>query len=310
MIIDNINLNNIRIFESVYRTQSMTLAAQELHLTQSGVSQHMKSLEEMLGVQLFDRIKQKLVPTAAGATLFKQCSKSLTEIEQALWQIKGGDKELSGTVAIGMPIEFGNNVLLPLLSKFCRKNARVKLKIKLDFASSMNEQLLRGDLDFAFVDDFKMDARVKIEKVYDEILELCTLESFVNTAAAAKNARKYFEGLQYVEYQEDEPLLRNWFAHHLDARNISLDVRATVMDVQGLARLILEGLGAGILPGHLFQKLTKEGHKLHRFKGCGRPLKNAISAAFLHERTHSPATLGVLNYLRESLTKTLPANSS
>ncbi len=301
MIIDNINLNYIRIFECVYRTQSMTLAAQELHLTQSGVSQHVKSLEEMLGVQLLDRIKQKLVPTSAGTTLYKQCSKSLTEIEQALWQIKGGDKELSGTVAIGMPIEFGNNVLMPLLSRFCRKNNRVKLKIKLDFASSMNEQLLKGELDFAFVDEYKMDGRITTEKVYDEILELCALESAVDPKVSSKNPRKYFESLQYVEYQEEEPILRMWFAHHLDARNIALDVRATVMDVQGLARLILEGLGAGVLPGHLYQKLTKEGHRIHRFKGCGKPLKNAISAAYLRERTHSPAALAALNFLKSSL---------
>jgi DNA-binding transcriptional LysR family regulator len=301
MIIDNLNLNYIRIFECVYRTQSMTLAAQELHLTQSGVSQHMKSLEEMLGVQLFDRIKQKLVPTAAGAVLYKQCSKSLGEIEQALFQIKGGDKELSGTIAIGMPIEFGNNVLMPLLSKFCRKNPRVKLKFRLDFASSLNDQLLKGELDFAFVDEYKMDARITTERVYDEVLELCAHEGAINTKVPAKNPRKFFESLQYVEYQEDEPILRMWFAHHLDARNIPLEVRATVMDVQGLARLILEGVGAGVLPGHLYQKLQQEGHKLHRFKGCGKPLLNAISAAYLRERTHSPSALAALNFLKESL---------
>jgi DNA-binding transcriptional LysR family regulator len=43
MIIDHINLNHLRIFQSVYKTQSMTTAAGELHLTQSGVSQHIKA---------------------------------------------------------------------------------------------------------------------------------------------------------------------------------------------------------------------------------------------------------------------------
>jgi DNA-binding transcriptional LysR family regulator len=298
MIIDNINLNYIRIFECVYRAQSMTLAAQELHLTQSGVSQHVKSLEEMLGVTLFDRIKQKLVPTSAASLLYRQCSKSLHEIEHALWQVKGGDKELSGTVAIGMPIEFGNNVLMPLLSEFCKKNPRVKLKIKLGFASSMNDHLLKGELDFAFVDDFKMDARITTERVYDETLELCIAKG----VSAEKNDRKFFESLQYVEYQEEEPILRMWFAHHLGNRNLTLDVRATVMDVQGLARLIVAGVGAGVLPGHLSSKLQEEGVRFHRFKGCGKPLKNAISAAYLRERTHSPAALAALNALKQDLT--------
>ncbi|MCC6137911.1 MAG: LysR family transcriptional regulator, partial [Bdellovibrionaceae bacterium] len=59
MLLDQINMNYLRIFEAVYRTRSMTQAANELHLTQSGISQHIKSLEDTLDLQLFDRIKQK-----------------------------------------------------------------------------------------------------------------------------------------------------------------------------------------------------------------------------------------------------------
>ncbi len=65
MILDNLNLNHLRLFESVYRSENMTKAAEELHLTQSGVSQHMKSLEEAVGVKLFDRVRQSLIPSKA-----------------------------------------------------------------------------------------------------------------------------------------------------------------------------------------------------------------------------------------------------
>ncbi len=72
MIIDHINLNYLRVFECVFRTGSMTTAAQELHLTQSGVSQHIRSLEDVLGIRLFDRIKKKLIPTTTADILFKR----------------------------------------------------------------------------------------------------------------------------------------------------------------------------------------------------------------------------------------------
>jgi len=64
LLIDQLNLNHLRVFECVYRTGSMTAAAKELHLTQSGVSQHIKSLEDVLNFKLFDRIQQRLVPTS------------------------------------------------------------------------------------------------------------------------------------------------------------------------------------------------------------------------------------------------------
>ncbi|MBX9769685.1 MAG: substrate-binding domain-containing protein, partial [Bdellovibrionales bacterium] len=94
------------------------------------------------------------------------------------------------------------------------------------------------------------------------------------------------------------PVLRMWFAHHLQAKNIELNMRAYVMDVQGLSKLIMAGLGAGILPSHYVEKLIKDGEKIHVFKGSGKPLQNAISVAYLEQRSHSQATLSVLESLR------------
>jgi DNA-binding transcriptional LysR family regulator len=301
MFIDHVNLNHIRVFECVYRTRSMTLAAQELHLTQSGVSQHIKSLEDMLGVQLFDRIQQKLVATSAGALLFKRSSQGLREIEEALWTIKGADQQLSGTVTIGMPTEFGTNLVLPLLAQIAKKHPLIHFKLNLGLASAMNSMLLGGEVDFAFVDDFRLDRRIKTERVYDETLELCISEELIKKVGTPKNTRRYFESLEYVEYQEDEPVLRKWFAHHLHTKHIDLNVRTTVMDVQALARLIVADVGAGILPGHRVAKLEQQGRKIYRFKGCGKPLKNTISIAYLAERTHAPPTLTTIDALKTGL---------
>ncbi|MBC7691182.1 MAG: LysR family transcriptional regulator [Methylotenera sp.] len=300
MIIDHINLNHLRIFECVYRTRSMTAASQELHLTQSGVSQHIKTFEEGVGVRLFDRIKQRVVPTTQADLLFEQCTKSLRDLEQVFAEVRGTQKQLAGRVTIGMPIEFGNNVVLPLLAKFAKKHSLVKFNFKLDFASVMNEMLLDGKIDFAFVDDFTMDRKIAITPVYDEVLELCISPDLLKKAGTDKNSKQFFESLDYVEYQKDEAILRKWFDHHVGGKNLRLNVKATIMDVQGLAQLILTGTGAGVLPRHLVLKLQKDGHKIHIFKGSGDPLKNSISIAHHRERSQSPAAQTALSWLTES----------
>jgi DNA-binding transcriptional LysR family regulator len=279
----------------------MTTASQELHLTQSGVSQHVKSFEDMLGVRLFDRIKQRLVPTAQAMALYESCAQALGGIGEAVAGITSGERRLSGTVTVGMPIEFGNNVVMPLLAAFGRENPLVRFSIRLGFASSMNERIMSGDLDFAFVDDFGMDRRITTERVYDEILDLCCSTELLKKFGSPKSQKKYFESLDYVEYQKDEPLLRMWFNHHLGTKSLKLNVRATVMDVQGLARLVVAGMGAGVLPHHLVLKLQKEGGKLHLFPGCGRPLKNSVSVAYLKERSQSPAVAALLEYVKSKL---------
>lgn len=301
MLIDQINLNHIRIFESVFRTGSMTLAADELSLTQSGVSQHIKSLEDVLKVKLFDRINQRLVPTAQAVVLYEKCSHGLQNIEGALAQVTGRDQELSGTISIGMPIEFGNNLVIPLLTRFAQANPFVRYKLRLGFANEMNESLLRGDLDFAFVDEFNMDRRITTEKVYNETLELCIHQDTMKEKMSSKQNRAFFESLTYIDYQQGEPVLRMWFAHHLKTKHLSLNVRTYVMDVQGIANLILSGMGAGVLPSHYVRRLEKEGGKIYAFRGCGRALLNSISVAYLEKRSHSTATLALLENLKSWL---------
>ena len=90
MLLDQFNLNQIRVFECVYRTRSMTMAAKELHITQSGVSQHIKSLEEILEITLFDRVKQKLLPTSSADQLYLEWSKSIADIEKTLLNVSKG----------------------------------------------------------------------------------------------------------------------------------------------------------------------------------------------------------------------------
>ena len=51
-----INLNQLRIFQAVTETHSFTRAAEVVHLTQPGISKHIKQMEEYYGAPLFDRL--------------------------------------------------------------------------------------------------------------------------------------------------------------------------------------------------------------------------------------------------------------
>jgi len=300
MLIDQINLNQLRVFESVYRSKSMTHAARELHLTQSGVSQHIKALEDVLELKLFDRIKQKLVPTPSAKELYQHTAKSFEDIETILNRLKKTDKELSGMVSIGLPIEFGNNIVLPLLTEFQRKNPKVHFKIRQGFPFEMNHLLLTGDLDFAFVDSFAMDKGIKTEPVYDEVLELCASLK-LNVPNKATTDFAFYEKLPYVDYQEDQSVLSWWMKHHTQTKNCDLEVKVFLMDAYAISKLIRQGVGLGILPGHLVEKLIKSGDEIQILKGSGKPLHNTISIAYLEEKTLAPSTLAILQFMKSKL---------
>ena len=300
-LIDQINLNQLRVFQFVYEQASITEAAKALHLTQPGVSQHIRSLEDSLGIPLFDRIGRKVVPTAGAHELFRHTRTGLNTIESALEAIRPGAKLLAGTVRIGIPNEFGNNVILPVLSGLCRKHPLLRFDLRLGLAPELTPLLEADTLDFALVDDFRMGPFIITEKIYDEVLELCAKESWLKRFGPVKATASYFESLEYVDFEENEPVLRMWFKHHFGTARLDLNVRTTVMDVQSVARLILSGVGAGVLPGHLSTKLVQEGTKLYRFKGRSAPLKNSISLASLRGRSHSHATLEAMSAIRTAI---------
>ena len=297
MLIDNINLNLLRVFECVYRTKSMTLAAQELHMTQSGVSQNIKNLEDLLQVNLFDRIKKRPIPTYKAEELFKICSKSLNDIEQALSETMDVERAHKGKVNIGLPLEFGNNIVLPLLAAWGKEHPNINYHIDYGHISDLSELLLQGELDFAFVDDFNLDRQLKTEKIGDELLILVAAKDYLKEHGPIQNDRKWFESLDYIDYLEGNPIIKLWFKHHYKFQRFEGKLRASLMDIQGMSRMIVLGLGVGILPFHVVKRLESEGHDLHRFEGSGKPLHNPISITYLEKRSMSSAVEETMIYL-------------
>jgi DNA-binding transcriptional LysR family regulator len=255
----------------------------------------------MLGTKLFDRINQRVVPTASASMLYENCKRSLIGLEDAFAELQAEKNQLAGRVHIGMPTEFGYNVVIPSVAKFSEKYPGVRFHFRLGYGAEMNALLLRGEIDFAFIDEFAMDKKIKTAPVYDEMLELVATPELAKKAGGSGQNREYFESLRYVDFSKDEQILRRWFLHHFGDDEWRLPVRSTIEDSQGVARLVLSGVGAGILPGHLVRKLEKEGTKLHVFKGKGAPLKNTVSIAQLRERTHTRSVQTALDFLTKEI---------
>ena len=73
-------------FECAARHQSVTLAAQELNLTQSSVSRQIQELESQLGVVLFNRVRRRIELSAAGRKFRPQALRLLQQAEELVIQ--------------------------------------------------------------------------------------------------------------------------------------------------------------------------------------------------------------------------------
>jgi LysR family glycine cleavage system transcriptional activator len=120
-------LKPLRVFEAVVRTGSLTLAAAELHLTHSAVSQQIKLLEQHFDQTLFVRGQRGVEPTAAARIFFADVKAGLDRISLAAEQLLNTGQvriiRVSCTPSMAM------RWLIPRLSSFQIENPRVEIRV-------------------------------------------------------------------------------------------------------------------------------------------------------------------------------------
>ncbi|MBC3809535.1 transcriptional regulator GcvA [Undibacterium seohonense] len=124
------SLNSLTTFEAAARHQSYSLAAAELHITHSAISQQMRVLEDSLGVTLFERKGRQMQLTAEGTQLLKQIQPALRQISRALAQLK--TEKRTPAIRVATLQSFATFWLLPRLRQF--QNAHPDLAIHIQAA--------------------------------------------------------------------------------------------------------------------------------------------------------------------------------
>ena len=98
-----VELRVLRYFLAVARMQSISAAAEELHITQPTLSRQLMELEEELGAKLFDRGRKnrRVALTEAGKRLHRQAEEIVALADKTLRSFQAPQKEISGEIAIG-----------------------------------------------------------------------------------------------------------------------------------------------------------------------------------------------------------------
>ncbi len=173
-------LNALRAFDAVGQHLSFTAGAQALHVSQSALSRHVISLEDLLGKKLLERRPQHLVLTDEGAILLPVVRKCFDRLEQVLNTIKDGERS-GRTLRVHMPPSLLNHLALPILQDF-----RADFPdILIDVSSAHVTGLPATDLDVAVVYD-----RPNVDDKVTDLLWMVRVTPVCSPAVAAANTGK------------------------------------------------------------------------------------------------------------------------
>ena len=140
----DISIRQLEVFVATAEYCSFTKAAEDLHLTQSTVSMHIRTLEEVLGACLIERgARKKVILTEEGKRVYSMAKDILSRVDALQERRTDGGEELLRIGTSTVPAQY----LLPkLLSGFLKKHSRVKYILRRGDSEHILECIQKGEV--------------------------------------------------------------------------------------------------------------------------------------------------------------------
>jgi LysR family transcriptional regulator, carnitine catabolism transcriptional activator len=145
----NITSRQLKAFLLTARYQSFSRAADQLFITQSGMSVLVRELEEQLGFRLFERTTRKVMLTKFGSSFLPVADRSLVELEQAAANIGRSASVEKGVLSIGATPFVAADILAPALAAYALRDAGLHVRLVDADGPRLLEMLQSGEIDVA-----------------------------------------------------------------------------------------------------------------------------------------------------------------
>jgi hypothetical protein fulcA4_05085 len=138
----------LQYFLAVAREESITKAAEALHMTQPPLSRQLKDLEDELGKQLFIRGNRKITLTEEGLILRKRAQEMIELMEKTKSEVQTSSESISGDIYIGGGETEGFRLIAKAIEQLCKQYPHIRFHLFSGNADDVTERLDNGLLDF------------------------------------------------------------------------------------------------------------------------------------------------------------------
>jgi len=146
-----VDLRQLEIFVKVAELGSFSRAAQSLFLTQPTVSEHIRTLEDELGVRLLDRLGRGAVVTKGGALLLGYAQRMLALSREARQAMESFQGRMSGDLLVGASTIPGEYILPALIGRFKEKFPDIAITLLIGGSQAVTEWVLEGRAEIGVV---------------------------------------------------------------------------------------------------------------------------------------------------------------
>lgn len=238
---------NVRFLEAfvwVCRLGSFKAAADRLHTTQAGLASRIATLEEQLGVRLFDRDRRQATLTYAGSELLPNAERMI-ELQARILASVGRTESASGMLRIGANETVVHTWLPDLLSRFAARYPNVTLQLDSDITPRLRDDLLRGTLDCALMSEEITAGFIDNRRIATYAMRWVTGPALAAALPAGPLAFAHLAKHPIISFHRDSSVYRNIAQGAQDCPELRVSYFSSMAAMVELAR---SGFGIALLP--------------------------------------------------------------
>ncbi len=156
------DLEKLKTFCVMAKTQNFTKAAEELFCSQPSVTKQIQAIEEFVGTKLFDRVGKKVYLNDRGKIFYEYAKIVLDLTKEYLLKISQIENLSMGMLSFGTSGLIGTYVLPPILKEFHTLYPNIEINIDINFYDTILERIQSNILEFAFISEPKELIRDKV----------------------------------------------------------------------------------------------------------------------------------------------------
>jgi DNA-binding transcriptional LysR family regulator len=241
-----IDIHHLRVFLSVFKNKSFSMASGQLYLTQPTISSHIKTIEEELDCKLFDRVGRAIIPTKEAELLYSYASEMVErfeDIKTAVGQIK---EEIKGELKVGASTIPGTYIIPALASEFKKKYPDISFEVVIEDSKKITDMVLGHELMLGVVGARMEPGKIEYHPFVEDELILISSAGLLNKKIISL---KELTDIPFL-LREEGSGTRKMMERHLSEKGISLrdlNVVAILGSTDSVKEAVKSGLGASIL---------------------------------------------------------------
>lgn len=234
-----INAAQLEAFFTISKALNFTKAAEELHVTQSALSQRIAKLEGELETTLLIRDRSALRLTEAGEQLLRLCQINSQAETEFLSRLKDTKDELAGVLRIGGFSSVNRSLVIPALKEILGANQRLSLQLITKELRELPQLLKTAEVDYIFTNEPEVTEEVEGVFLGFEDNVLVRSKSYQDTEV-------------FLDHDETDITTKLYFS----ANKVRFKPKSMryLDDVYGLLDGVRNGLGKAVLPLHIISR--------------------------------------------------------